>query len=208
MLKPSETPWQVVVLARWNRAIFTPKGIARRLFGLKEGGESKIQALVPMDTIAPIRVTIDGISVLAGDDAMIVEPQKKEYTELARAAEIMKAAVTSLPETPYTAAGINLAFSVPGNIKPLAGLWNASIDERLRHSGYSLKSHGLHRSLEWRSGEINLAITQAEGKDFELRFNFHRCVGSNVLIAEWLSTPATVIQEEVERLASVLGCEA
>ncbi|MBN2373783.1 hypothetical protein JXL19_08350 [bacterium] len=55
--------WNVVVAGYWNRAILTPAGIARRLFGLEPNIPVMIE--VPIDGLAPYRVTHEDLTVTA-----------------------------------------------------------------------------------------------------------------------------------------------
>lgn len=45
------TEWSVVVVGRWNRAILTPNGIAKRVFKLAE--LSQMVVAVPLDGVSP-----------------------------------------------------------------------------------------------------------------------------------------------------------
>jgi hypothetical protein len=46
--------WSVVIIGRWNRAILTPAGIAKRVFGEPETKLMDVE--VPLDGLSPYRV--------------------------------------------------------------------------------------------------------------------------------------------------------
>jgi hypothetical protein len=100
--------WNVVVVGFWNRAIYTPSGISRRLFGLSP--TTPVQVLIPLDLPAPYQVRHEDLTVIVGSDRMIVQPARANYPGIASAMGIARRSLDDLPHTPFSAAGINLRF--------------------------------------------------------------------------------------------------
>ena len=114
-LTPSE--WNVVVLGRWNRAILTPSGIAKRLFCLDE--ETPVEVFVAVDALVPPQVKYGGTVVVAGEDRLIAQPETPDFSALAGAMTIARRAMEELPETPVIAAGVNVKYTSKEPIEAL-----------------------------------------------------------------------------------------
>src|ERR1051326_5820594 len=100
--------WTVVVVGAWNRAILTPSGVARHLFGLE--GEPVVQVELPLEYQGPIKISYGSLTVVPATDRIIVEMGDATYDNLGAACEIARRALEGLPETPVRAAGINLRY--------------------------------------------------------------------------------------------------
>src|SRR5450756_2362659 len=92
-------PWNVVVLARWNTAIFSPMYIASELF-LAKAAEVVVE--IPINAIAPVRVKYNDLIVLVDETRLVVELAKNEFGLLAMACEVARRAIEALPKTPFT----------------------------------------------------------------------------------------------------------
>ncbi|MHB1034347.1 MAG: hypothetical protein ACYC35_04270 [Pirellulales bacterium] len=193
------TDWSVVVVGHWNRAILTPSGIAKRLFGLDKG--TPIEVFVAIDALAPPRVKHDGIVVTVGGDRLIAEPETSDFNGLERAMEIGRRAVKNLPETPVLAAGMNVKYSCK---EPLESLQNItrhlSWDDQLSDNNYEILARALSRELKWKEGQINFSLTEESDSTFQLQFNFHRGGTSVDDLAAWLSTPQAELESQVKRI--------
>jgi hypothetical protein len=201
LAKPSD--WDVVVVGAWNRAILTPEGIQRRLF--LEGAGTPLQVEVSIDRPAPFRVVIQGMTVIAATDRLIVSPVATEYPALTRAAEVAARAIEALPETPLVAAGMNVRFVVESLPGQLLEKTKAPIDKSLADEGF-LITHWMHRrALKRDPGLINIEIHHSADASGEVSINFHRTSADKNELLEWLRS-ASGIEPQVERLlAKVLN---
>ena len=100
--------WNVVVVGHWNRAILSPNGIAKRLFGLEDG--TPVQVLIPLDVVGPYHVRHEKITVIPSNDRLLVQPLHSTFENLMDAMSIARRALEDLPLTPVFAAGINLNY--------------------------------------------------------------------------------------------------
>ncbi len=199
--------WNVVVIGRWNRAIYTPQGIVTRLFEQPPGIEFPVE--VPADSIGPYKVFFDDLAIVVDWSRFMVSPLSSDYTNLRRAMDIAVRAMSDLPETPLSASGFNIRYrceaGCPGP-STLDDALNQEWDSRLSAESYHVSLKALTRGFEWRHGRILLSCSEEDG-GILLHVNFER-KGDRKELREWLQIPADDIREEVERLATrVLGLE-
>ena len=72
MLNPVD--WSVVVAGRWNRAILTPAGIVQRVF--KESPDIPMVIEVPIDMLAPPKIGLNDVSVVADWSRLVISADK------------------------------------------------------------------------------------------------------------------------------------
>ncbi len=119
--------WSVVILGAWNRAILTPAGISKRLFGLPKG--TQVEVMVPLDVLAPFKVRHEDTSVAAAADRLIINPSKCNYTNMQKPMNIACKALGNLPETPVSAAGYNFKFKSGKPVPALAKVVEHQLDQ-------------------------------------------------------------------------------
>lgn len=196
-IKP--TDWNVLLLGFWNRAILTPSGIAKHLFELDEG--TPVEVFVAIDMPAPHQVKRDGITVIAANNQLVIQPEKCNFQEMQKAKEIGCRALENLPKTPVIAAGINFKYS---SIEPLDAFQQVTrqevIDTRLSDMKYEIIGRSFSRSLKWNDGQINFSLTEDDHGKADLQFNFHRESNSATDLKSWINIPIADIQTQVNQL--------
>ena len=82
-LQPAD--WSVVILGRWNRAILTPNGIAKRLFKLAEA--KQVLVAVPLDGVSPymVRHPTQQIVAMTDEGRLLVQVVRADYKVLGEA---------------------------------------------------------------------------------------------------------------------------
>lgn len=190
--------WNVVVVGHWNRAIFTPAGIAKRLFQL--GPDIPVEVLVPLDTFAPYQVRHEDVTVVAGSDRLIIQPATTSYPLLSKAKEVAIRAVNELPHTPMTATGFNLRYRSTDPVETLQEMTSHAWDDRLSDLDYEIQERVITRLVGWRKGRIRIMVTQNADLSFSVLINFDLQSEDVNLIREWLSVPVSDVQEEADRL--------
>jgi hypothetical protein len=191
--------WSVVILGRWNRAILTPSGIARRMFQLDP--ETPVEVFVAIDAIAPPQVRYDRMVVMVASDRLMIHPEDQTFPRLARAMELGLRGLDSLPETPLAAVGINIKYTCGEPLEVLQDITRShEWDNRLAENDFVIANRGISRSLSWNGGNINVMIAEGADASFEIRFNFER--RSTVLAdhQEWLARGVEVIEQEVHHI--------
>jgi hypothetical protein len=176
--------WNIVVVGAWNVAILTPEGIARRLFRLDP--DTPIEVQVAMDVGAPIRVRHDNIIVQPSPTSLVVTPQEPTPEALAISVTIAKRALDSLPETPMTAAGLNLRYQYEQCPDALIEAGKSIIDDKLTDASFDISEKILKRKIIWDDGVLNLDIHERADASALVVFNYHK--NSNVpgKLGEWL----------------------
>ena len=190
------TEWSVVIVGRWNRAILTPSGIAKRLFQLEEG--TPLEVLVAIDAPAPPQVKYDGITVVAGDDRLLVHPETPGYPELEKAKAVASRALASLPETPISAAGVNVNYRCDEPLESLQQITRHTwCDDQLSDRRYVITRRQLTRTLKWDDAQINFSVIEQPDSTFQILFNFHHASSDVKKLADWLHTPIEDITSHV-----------
>jgi hypothetical protein len=191
--------WSVVILGRWNRAILTPSGIARRLFELEQ--DTPVEVLVAIDAIAPPQVKHDRMVVVAGNDRLIIQPDDSEYPKLARAMELGARALEELPETPLAAVGVNVKFVIAEPIEALQAVTKKTeFDNRLSENDFVICGRSMTRTLNWRGGRINLTIREEQNGSFDILFNFELHSTEKDRHVQWLKTDVKEIEKQVNSI--------
>ena len=193
--------WNVTVVGRWNRAIYTPQGIASRLFKLPENTETEIAVEVPFDATGPLRVNISDLFVMVDSRRLVVQPETPTFEDLQRALEIAKTAMLDLPHTPFTAAGWNIRYSADlpcddlGAIqKMLSHEWDSRIATR-----YKIDRRNISRRFLWRDGKV-LVVASLDTAKLRIELNFERAGTKNESeeMVKWLSIPVSQTKEQVD----------
>jgi len=198
--------WNVVVVGHWNRAILTPSGISRRLFGLEEG--TPVEVLVPIDAIGPYQVKHDSVIVIARSDRLIVEVSDATFEQLGIAKSIASKAVSELPETPFSAAGINIGYRVDGLEGALQEITSHNSDSRLSDGDFKIVGRLHQRTLEYGEGVINVKVERTNDEPYSIEFNFHRKSSEKSELKAWLDKPIAMFQSQSRALLNdYLGLE-
>jgi hypothetical protein len=185
--------WNVVIVGYWNRAILTPAGIGRRLFGLEEGTPVLVE--VPMDGLGPHRVKYSDLTVTAETGRLVVHADIPKYDLLDRARKAAILAMKSLPETPLIAAGFNVRVRIKDPSDELLTSLTSGLDNALSDAGFEIYSRSLRRKLKFKDGTLNLDVE--EGDDFRVIFNFDRQSSKKEDLIAWLQLPIAEIEDVV-----------
>ena len=194
----SPIDWNVVVIGRWNRAILTPAGIGKRLFGVAEG--TPLEVMLAIDAIAPPRVAHEGIVVTAGSDRLIIQPSKCTFAELGRARELARKALRDLPETPVSAVGLNVKYKLEEPLDEIVHVVESSWDNLLSDKDYRIRERSVSRSLAWDDASINIGVSMKDNSEQFVQFNFDFRSDDVELHAGWLETPIETVEAKVKSL--------
>lgn len=201
-LKPVN--WSVVIVGRWNRAILTPAGIAKRIF--KTAGEQELYVMVPLDGISPfvVRDPSGDVSVMTDESRLFIRVENPTYECLQRAMAYGVNAMDSLEQTPVSAAGFNVNYQCDELSPELASLIVADVDKPLAKSDLKLTgTSAVTRSFEFHSGQLGLTLN-ATGNTFQMLGNFHRSSTVMTDLKSWLQTPMADVRSAVENLLNAL----
>jgi len=198
--------WSVIIVGRWNRSIFTPERIGKRMLGLED--PQGLEVMVPLDGISPyfVKHPQKGIIVSTEATRLQVRPEKPDYASLALAMEAGVKALAWLPETPVSAAGFNVNFRTDESTADLARLLQSGVDAQLGGLGHNILARSLGRSVPFGDGRLNLAFAQ-EGDDFRFKCNFHRESSNPEDLKQWLCTPVSQIEGTLVTLLKAFDLE-
>jgi hypothetical protein len=203
MLEPHE--WNVVVAGFWNRAILNPSGMAMRLFGLPEGTPVLVE--VPLDGVGSLRVTNDDVTTTLAGTRLIVEAKVPSFPNLARAMSIACNGIRSLPETPFSAAGFNVRWRIGELPQSLLEMVQSDVDTRLSDRAFRISRRTLGRSLDWKSGRINLTVGVTTDGPCEILLNFERLSSQGADLIEWLRIPRQDVEQQATQMLDLLGLQ-
>jgi hypothetical protein len=164
--------WNVVVVGAWNVNILTPDGIRRRLLKLPEGTPLEVE--VSLDRPGPYRILHAGLVVVPSSRVLEVAPQKYDLASILKAGEIARAALEALPETPVSAAGVNIRYQLAISPDDLIKLLKAPIDDAFSDADYTIESGMTRRALSYQPGVINVEVVQDGRGGAMINLNFHR----------------------------------
>ena len=199
-LEPFE--WSVVVIGRWNRAILTPAGIGQRLFQVKEGTPLEVQ--IAIDQLGPPLVKYDGLMVVAGSDRLIVQPELPNRASLKKACNIARNAITSLPETPLSAIGININYACTDYFEQIDNVFQNQIDLKANQLELIRIENQLQNSYQFQSGRVKVIITHGEDEKRLLAFNFELQNDQKEAHLAWLDTSFELLLSLITKVSEDL----
>ena len=179
--------WNVVIVGSWNPAILSPDGISRRLFQLPQGTPVELEMAV--DRPGQFRVGYQGILVVPSSISLEIAARVPDRNSLLRACDLGKRALETLPETPVSAAGMNIRYQFAEVPDRIFDLVKAPLDAALSDAGFAVRGALTKRGIEIEPGMLNLQITEARGgvPAGTLEFNFHRDSSVPEELRQWLA---------------------
>lgn len=184
--------WNVIVLGNWNTAILTPSGIAKRLFKLESG--TPVEVHVALDIIGPLRVIYGDIAVMPSRTRLVVEPTNNGQN-LAKAMNIACNALEDLPETPFSAVGINIRYTVTDPEAPFLELLGHDLDNAIASIGKKPTKRRISRTIEYKEGVVNIEVSQSDAESYQIEFNYHKDSNLQTELLRWLKMDSTEIQK-------------
>jgi hypothetical protein len=190
--------WSVVIVGYWNRAIYTPAGIARRLFKLDPS--VPVEVLIALDSPLPYKVKHANQTVTVGSDKMVINPDNQTYEALVGAMEIGRRALDDLPLTPFSAVGFNLKYRSDGPVDELIQLTAHAADDRLSDEGMEIQERAIVRSVGWKNGKLRISVAQQQDQSFQVLLNFDLQSDDVKKIRAWIEVTPEVVKREAEKI--------
>lgn len=177
--------WGVMVIGAWNRAILTPDGIRKRLFGLPEGSTVEIE--VAIDRPGAFRVRHDGVIIEPTPMALAISGETNDQKSIEACCKVASTALAALPETPVSAAGINYRYRVTDLSDTIIEKLECQLDDVLSDNAHEIVGRSIKRTIKVENGVLNLEIVQGDGPDDMVMFNFHLDSAEVVALKDWLA---------------------
>ena len=194
--------WNVVVVGAWNRAILTPQWIGECLFRVPRGTPLAVE--VPLNVPGPWRVRHEAVAVIAGGKNLELVAEACNYATLGLAREYADRALAELPRTPVAAAGFNVRYRSSDSPPEFTETFGSGLDAIISSRTLVIKGRGLHRSVAWKNGTLNMQFSVDPEDGSTIEFNFH--LGS-VVVAElrsWLSLPMTEVEDTIQGMMDAI----
>lgn len=183
--------WNVVVNGAWNLAILTPSGIAKRLLQLAPG--TPVEVHVAVEQPGVVRVMHGGSIVTPAAGRLFVEPSPFNLQTLQAAAVIAQRALQSLPETPVSAAGVNVKYRFDALPDSLLQLVASPLDDTLADAEHTIVGRHMRRTVKWQNGVLNIDIEEQDNVSGIVGFNFHCDSDDTQILRDWLGKVADMI---------------
>ena len=194
--------WNVVVIGAWNTAILSPDGVRKRLFQLPAGTPVDLQ--VAIDRPGHLRISHEGVMVIPTPSRLEVVATDGTGTGLTRAAGICQRAISELPETPVTAAGVNIRYRFEELPDDALAQVAAPLDDALALAGREIVNSSTRRTIEFDAGIVNLTVSYTPAGTGTVEFNFHRDSGEAKELSGWIGRTADFVNG-AKTLAEVIG---
>lgn len=165
-MKPVPESWTIVILGRWNIAIFNPKWLIANIFKDRE-----LAVEFPVEPGLPLRIIGDKVLLIPREDRIILGLAEISNSFLKRMEAIAIQLLEKLPHTPVVKVGINFGYiidKVPDQLREHFPNPDATI-----FANQKLKP--ISRSYRWSYDDNGQTINMFfELKDDELsiKFNF------------------------------------
>lgn len=187
--------WNVVVLGRWNPALFTPAAITTRVFGLEPN--TPVEVYVPLDDILPPKVKHGGLTVTASQASLIIGTESCRFSELERARQIARNAIDALPRTPMSAVGVNVRYRGTELPPSLLGRFSTDLDERFSDADFQILGRAFRRDLAFKVGRIGVFVNNHTESQPEIVMNFEARSALPETLVAWLDIPIDDIRAAV-----------
>lgn len=194
--------WSVVIAGNWNVAILTPDGIRRRLFALPDG--SPIDVEVAIDRPGRYRVKHAQVIVDPSPTCVVTTGTTNEIDPLQAAASVSRKALSVLPETPVSAAGVNFNFKVDEFSDDIIEMLGSELDNVIADNKFDVVGRRVVRAIKCKNGILNVTLFNDDFQSSGIQFNFHLDSQDPKLLSEWLDKVAE-FHEIQSKLLTRLG---
>lgn len=161
--------------------------------------------MIDLGRMSGYKVAYQGISIGLEYDKLTIEvdPGQNNYESLAKALKLARKTLDSLPQTPISAAGINVHFVEDGKDETLNRALDGGWKVRLEAAGYTAKGLAIVRTVGFMEGSANLTISQIKDDDIQVFVNFERHSEDLPEIRKWVNIPVEDIQKIVDQLLRI-----
>lgn len=99
----------------------------------------------------------------------------------------------ALPETPVSAAGVNIRFQFDALPDSVLGVVASPLDDSLADDEHVVSGRFLRRSVRWQDGTLNIEIEEKDNASGVIAFNFHCASVNPQTLREWLAKTAEMV---------------
>ncbi|MEW6411407.1 MAG: hypothetical protein AB1483_02915 [Candidatus Zixiibacteriota bacterium] len=166
MVEANLDNFTIVILGKWNVAIFNPRWLSEHVFDKPE-----INVEFPVQPSAPFRITGDGVRIIPHSDRLILGATSDSDSNLEQMEGVACKLLSVLPHTPVSKIGINFGYESDREPERLLGLLSTLESNQLAGSGLKITGRVFGWSFECEDRILNL---KCELNDHvAIDFNFH-----------------------------------
>jgi hypothetical protein len=191
------TNWNIVIAGAWNPAILTPDGVSRRLFGNELGTPLELELAI--DKPGQFRAKHEGIIVTPSGSQLQVSIDINDMVNLRAASRIAEIAITTLPETPLVAIGINIRYVLTNTPPTFIDLLESPLDDMLSDAGYASSMSSTTKTIDLEPGCINMVFRQTSDNSY-IDFNFHLDRNDHRELNAWVNRTDEFVSKAQELL--------
>jgi hypothetical protein len=166
-MTPKEHSWTIVVVGHWNRMIFTPHWVGRKIFEVEH-----IQTLISPNLSAPVIYRNDDVALSIRSGRVVVEVTRFADDSVQTAETMMCKVLSELSQTPVSAIGINFGFIIDEQNARLLDLFRFSDEADIP---WNTEMKKITREFVKDDVILNLSFSLAD-QNLEIDANFHKNV--------------------------------
>jgi hypothetical protein len=165
----SRNDHSIILVGYWNRLIFTPEWVGRKLFG----GVEQVQVEIPILPVDPIVYTNDMIELKVGGGRLVFRALTSNMVNLKAIETAAMITLQELNDTPILGVGINFAFQEKRPPKELKTCFEFPDEATSRKAGWKSPIRRAVRHHE--KGGKKLTFVATESPDgIHLDLNYHQ----------------------------------
>lgn len=195
-MKPKENSWSIVVAGAWNRMIFTPDWVGKKIFGVDH-----METLVPLMPRAPTVYQVPNMQLAIEDGKLAIRPRQYEVSVLEQAEATVITVLELLPHTPVSGVGVNLAFVEENPTPDLLTMFNLKDDAGFTDT-WQIAAKEIRRQLAKGVDDeiLNLTLSYTSERAVEFDGNFHCAAADATSAANKVKGRTKVYLETFTRL--------
>ncbi|MEW5924727.1 MAG: hypothetical protein AB1746_12140 [Candidatus Zixiibacteriota bacterium] len=193
MIKPLKDRWTIVIVGKWNVAIFGPKWVSENVFENKE-----ISLEFPVQPGLPIRITSEDILIIPNTDRLVINPTGLNDELVKLAGEKACRILEKLPHTPISMTGINFAYSIEPIPPEIVSCFRNEKEDAILNAGYKTMAKSLGWHLEKENQILNLKCEL--NNELIISFNFHSITKNSEEAIAAINNKILIHKKTVEEL--------
>ena len=167
MLEVMREHWTIVILGRWNVAIFNPDWLRRNIFQ-----STDITLEIGIQPELPRRITGDNVVIIPANSRLMLVPNDLEEPTLLRTEQAACKILELLKHTPVNAVGINYGYRVKPLLPELRDKLPVIFATEFAKENLTIRSREYKWTCQYEQQTLNISC-QSDGEEAVVLFNFH-----------------------------------